>query len=105
LPIFTLYYILILGFVEELIFRGYLLNKFYKLFKSKLLAILISSTIFGLWHFPMHYHFGVVIFTFIFGIILSSLKLNIKGNIIISFAIAHGLYNSLNFWIPYLKNI
>lgn len=45
------------GFVEELIFRGYLIPRLTKFFKNEHLPIIISSVVFGL----MHYGFGTII--------------------------------------------
>jgi membrane protease YdiL (CAAX protease family) len=45
------------GFVEELVFRGYLIPRLMKFFKNEHLPIIISSLVFGL----MHYGFGTII--------------------------------------------
>lgn len=39
------------GFVEELLFRGYLLSRMELVFKSPVIAIFLSSILFGLMHF------------------------------------------------------
>ncbi|MCX7747360.1 MAG: CPBP family intramembrane metalloprotease [Clostridia bacterium] len=99
--ILTLYNICLLGFAEELIFRGYLLERFNELLKSKVAAVIFSSLLFGLWHYPTNYYFGQVIFAFLFGIVLSTIKLKTKGKVIVSLAIAHGLFNSCLLWLGY----
>lgn len=97
----TAYYIFLVGFTEELIFRGYLLTKMTEWLHSKFFAVILSSVIFALWHFPVSYYWGQVFFTFFFGLVLSTFKVKAKGNIIISLALAHGLYNSMLLWIGY----
>lgn len=55
------------GFVEELLFRGYLLSRMELLFKSPVAAIFLSSIFFGL----MHFGYGTayqLIGTFIIGL-------------------------------------
>ncbi|CAN5339796.1 hypothetical protein BH09BAC5_BH09BAC5_29240 [soil metagenome] len=48
------------GFVEELTFRGYLLPRMTIIFKSPLIAILLTSVLFGLMHFGYGTVFQVV---------------------------------------------
>lgn len=98
----TIYFIFLVGLVEELIFRGYLLERLNEILNSKIYAVLFSSALFALWHYPVKYYFGQVIFAFFFGIILSTIKIKTKGNIIISLAIGHGLYNSFIYLVGYL---
>ena len=45
------------GFVEELLFRGYLLPRLALLFNNSLVAVIVSSVLFGL----MHFGYGTVI--------------------------------------------
>lgn len=97
----TLYYICIVGFVEELIFRGYLLERLKEIQNSNLFAVIISSFVFALWHYPVNYYWGQVIFTFFFGIILSTIRIKTKGNILVSLVIVHGLYNSFPTLVGY----
>lgn len=89
-----IYFVFLVGFVEELVFRGYLLERFNEIFNSKIYSVLLSSAIFALWHYPVSYYFGQVIFGFFFGVILSIIKVKSKKNDILSLAIGHGLYNS-----------
>lgn len=95
------YFICFVGFTEELIFRGYLLDRLKEILNSKIYAVLLSSVIFALWHFPTSYYFGQVIFAFFFGIILSTIRVKTKGNIILALAIGHGLYNSCMYLAGY----
>lgn len=97
----TVYFICLVGFAEELIFRGYLLERLNETLNSKVYAVLLSSALFALWHYPVSYYFGQVIFTFFFGIILSTIRVKTKGNILISLVIGHGLYNSFIYLAGY----
>ncbi len=99
--VYTFYYICFVGFAEELIFRGYLLKRLNELLNSKIYAVLLSSTLFALWHYPVRYYWGQVIFAFFFGLVLSIIAVRAKSEIIIPLAIGHGLYNSLPLWVGY----
>lgn len=50
-PLLLVFTVITAGAVEELIFRGYLLPRMAILFKNSMLAILVSSLLFGLLHF------------------------------------------------------
>jgi uncharacterized protein len=90
-------------FTEELLFRGYLLNKLiFNL--SEIKGILISSFIFGLWHLPISIWLigfdpirtTIYIFNmFLLGSIFASLFLESKS--LIPVAIFHALWNTLEY--------
>jgi len=90
---------------EELIFRGYILNRFRNLGTRK--AVLISSLLFGLWHVPVAiliiksgwlragvYAVNISLLGLVFGWLL------VKSKSLIPPCIAHGLWNALEytFW-------
>jgi len=57
-PLFLLSFLLMLltaGFTEEFFFRGVLQTRLQALFKSKVLAVLVVSILFGLYHLPYAY--------------------------------------------------
>lgn len=56
-PFLMLFTCLTAGFVEELLFRGYLLPRMAVLFNSPVAAVIVSSVLFGL----MHFGYGTVI--------------------------------------------
>ena len=71
------------GFLEEFVFRGYLLNRTVAYLKSVryrwALSILAVAVLFGL----LHFHWGIpnVIFAFVWFIVSSILYLAIKRNL------------------------
>ena len=97
----AIYFIWFVGFAEELIFRGYLLDRFKELLNSKIYAILLSSLLFALWHYPVSYNFGQVVFAFFFGIILSTIRVISKREVMVALVIGHGLYNFFPFLVGY----
>ncbi|WP_426351131.1 CPBP family intramembrane glutamic endopeptidase [Alloiococcus sp. CFN-8] len=46
------YYFVIIGFVEELIFRGFIQTRLYGIIKNDFLAIIIAGVMFSLMHIP-----------------------------------------------------
>ena len=56
-PFLMLFTCVTAGFVEELLFRGYLLPRLALLFNNSLVAVIVSSVLFGL----MHFGYGTVI--------------------------------------------
>ncbi|MGN8771779.1 CPBP family intramembrane glutamic endopeptidase [Paenibacillus barengoltzii] len=49
-----IYYIVIIGFAEEVIFRGYLQTRIFTLISNKYLAIFTGSFMFAILHIPFH---------------------------------------------------
>ena len=90
------FYFLIIGPVEELIFRVYYQETFISFFnKHKWIAVIIASAIFGLWHLingsPLQ-----VLFTFGIGLVFGFAKYFIKRFKYLGVSFAHGLYEFLN---------
>ena len=79
---------------EEFIFRGYLLNKLKAISKNKVIPIIITSILFGLFHILNGNIIQVFMTTFI-GLILVICKEKIKNCSLLSLIIAHGLYDWL----------
>ena len=94
------------GFIEELIWRGYLINRLSDVFgKTRLasvFAILCSSALFGI----AHYYQGLsgMLLTGATGLIFSIAFLLGNRNIW-PLVITHGLINSLSFSLMYLNGI
>jgi len=59
------------GVTEELLFRGYILSRIKILFKSDVLAVIISALLFGLAHFA-YGDFNRMFFPFIIGLIFGT---------------------------------
>lgn len=90
------FYMIIIGPVEELIFRVYLQETFIGFFyKNKWMGVIIASFIFGLWHL-INGSFIQGLFTFGIGLVFGFSKYLIKNCTYLSVAVGHGLYDFLN---------
>ncbi len=93
--IFEFFYLTFgVALTEEFIFRGYLLNRFKKLFKSNIFPIIITSVLFGFFHILYGNYIQVIITAFI-GLILVLCRDKIKNCTLFSLIIAHGVYDWL----------
>ena len=91
-----LFNLLIIGPVEEFIFRVYLQDAFVSFFeKHKWLGVVIAAFLFGLWH-TINGNIIQALFTFGIGLVFGFAKHKIKGCGYVSVALGHGLYNFLN---------
>ena len=91
-----LFYMLIIGPVEEFVFRVYLQDTFVSFFeKHKWLGVVIASFLFGLWHI-INGNVVQVLFTFGIGLVFGFSKYKIKGCGYVGVSVAHGLYDFLN---------
>lgn len=91
-----LFYMLIIGPVEEFVFRVYLQDTFMSFFeKNKWLGVIIASFLFGLWHI-INGSIIQVLFTFGIGLVFGFAKYKIKDCGYIGVAFGHGLYDFLN---------
>ena len=89
-------YILIIGPVEELVFREYIQETMVSFFgKYKYAGVVITSLIFGLWHW-INGPFIQVMFTFGIGLVFGTCKFLIKDCKYPGLALGHGLYDFLN---------
>lgn len=74
---FNIYLILsqiLVTFTEEMLFRGFLFTMIYEISKSKAKSIIVSSIIFGIYHYPLGHDIVQVISTSIIGLIYSGLR-------------------------------
>lgn len=93
---FALYLIFRLIYVipEELVFRGFLITFFQRLFKCPFASIFLSAVLFALFHYPLHPYLSLIIFTFVIGIIYGYLRLKDPQNFtLFSLCLAHFLHN------------
>lgn len=91
-----LFYILIIGPVEEFVFRVYLQDYFVSFFdKHRWMGVVIAAFLFGLWHI-INGSFVQVLFTFGIGLVFGFAKFKIKDCGFIGVAFGHGLYDFLN---------
>lgn len=91
-----LFYMLVIGPVEELVFRVYLQNTFVSFFeKHKWLGVVVASFLFGLWHI-INGNVVQVLFTFGIGLVFGFAKYKIKDCGYVGVSVGHGLYDFLN---------
>ena len=91
-----LFYLLIIGPVEELVFRVYLQDTFVSFFeKRKWLGVVLASFLFGSWHL-INGNIIQVLFTFGIGLVFGFAKYKIRDCGYIGVAFGHGLYDFLN---------
>lgn len=91
-----LFYILIIGHVEEFVFRVYVQDTFTCFFeKNKWIGVVIASFLFGLWHI-INGSIIQVLFTFGIGLVFGFAKYKIKNCGYPGVALGHGLYDFLN---------
>ena len=91
-----LFYMLIIGPVEEFVFRVYLQDTFVSFFeKKKWIGVVVVSFLFGLWHI-INGSIIQVIFTFGIGLVFGFAKYKIKDCGYIGVSFGHGLYDFLN---------
>lgn len=91
-----LFYLLIIGPVEEFVFRVYLQEIVVSFFeKQKWLGVVIAAFLFGLWHI-INGNIVQVLFTFGIGLVFGFAKYKIKDCSYVSVALGHGVYDFLN---------
>ena len=88
------YCILAVGFTEELVFRGFLLEKLRRITQNDLAAAGISSVLFGLFHIFSGNPVQVILTTLI-GLLLCICKQKIRHCTLLSLMLAHGIYDAL----------
>lgn len=84
---------LFVGMGEEMLFRGYFMERFRTLTDSWIWAVVMSALMFGIWHFPNGQDFLQVILTALIGAIYGLAMLKIKNCSTLSLGIAHGLHD------------
>ncbi len=90
------FYMLVIGPVEELIFRVYYQETFMSLFKKhKWIGVIIAATLFGVWHL-INGSIVQVLFTFGIGLVFGFAKYFIKRFQYLGVSFSHGLYDFLN---------
>lgn len=90
------FFLLIIGPVEELVFRVYLQEALCSFFPGrKWLGVVLAASLFGLWHW-INGNLMQVIFTFLIGLYFGFAKYKVKGCGYVGVALGHGLYDALN---------
>lgn len=95
--------IIFAGFCEELVFRGYLINRLQAWMGTSVVsgaaAVLITAAIFGPLHFFMQGYWGALQATIV-GILFAGTYL-LNGQRLWSLIVAHGAFDVFAFWIIY----
>ena len=90
------FFLLVIGPVEELVFRVYYQETFMSFFnKHKWIGVIIASALFGIWHL-INGSLLQVLFTFGIGLVFGFAKYFIKRFKYLGVSFAHGLYDFLN---------
>lgn len=93
------FYLVIIGPVEELIFRVYVQDTLgYVFLVNDWVSVIVSSALFGLWHI-INGSFIQVLFTFGIGLVFGFAKYFLKNCKYLGLALGHGLYDFLNYVI------
>ena len=101
----TIYYLLVVGFVEEFVYRVVIQDYFVdRLKKYKFCAPLISAIIFGLAHYFVG-GWNQVLATFLLGLVWGYLKYCGNNSFYLAASISHGLYDYGIIVIPYFVSI
>jgi len=91
-----LFYMLLVGPVEEFVFRVYVQDAFVSFFEMhKWMGVVIAAFLFGLWHL-VNGNIIQVVFTFGIGLVFGFAKYKIKDCGYAGVALGHGLYDFLN---------
>lgn len=72
--LYDIFSMMLVGFSEELLFRGFLFTMIYELSGSRLKVVFIPSIVFGIWHFPVGQSIDQVIGTTIIGLIYAGMR-------------------------------
>lgn len=72
--LYDIFSMMLVGFSEELLFRGSLFTMIYELSGSRLKVVFIPSIVFGIWHFPVGQSIDQVIGTTIIGLIYAGIR-------------------------------
>lgn len=89
-----IYCIIAVGFVEEFIFRGFIFSRVKSLGRNNIVAVIVSSVLFGFFHIfggnPLQ-----IFTTALIGAFFCLCRLKIKNCTLLSLIIAHGVYDAL----------
>lgn len=104
-PIILIYYVIkaliFVGVGEELIWRGYFYERIKEITNSGTLTVVISSILFGLWHYPNGQNIMQVIVVSGLGLIYGFARLKVKDCSTLATGVAHGLHDSVILVLSY----
>lgn len=82
------------GFGEELVWRGYFLDRAREITGSGIWAVVLSSLLFGLWHYPIGQNVLQVLATAGLGMLYGFARLKVRGCSTLATGLAHGLHDA-----------
>lgn len=105
-PLILIYYILksiiFIGLGEELVWRGYFYERLKEITGIGIWAVVISSVLFGLFHYPNGQNILQVIMTSGIGFFYGFARLKIKDCSTLATGIAHGLHDAVILILSYI---
>lgn len=103
--IFTYYFvksIFIVGMGEELVWRGYFYEKIKEITGTGIWSVILSSILFGLWHYPSGQDILQVLMVTGLGLIYGFARLKINYCTTFATGIAHGLHDAMILLLSYI---
>lgn len=88
------YCIFAIGLVEEFVFRGFIFEKIKRVAGKDIIAVIISSVFFGVFHF-FSGNLVQMVMTACIGAFFCFFRLKIKNSSTLSLIIGHGVYDAL----------
>jgi membrane protease YdiL (CAAX protease family) len=105
-PFILIYYVIkafiFVGIGEELIWRGYFYERIKEITNSGALTVVISSVLFGLWHYPNGQNIIQVLMVSGLGLIYGFARLKVKDCSTLATGVAHGLHDSIILILSYI---
>ena len=89
-----LYCILAIGLVEEFVFRGFIFEKIKRIVGKDVIAVIVSSVFFGVFHLFSGNLVQMLMTAFI-GVFFCACRLKIKNCSTLALIIGHGVYDAL----------
>ena len=89
-----IYCIFAIGLVEEFVFRGFIFEKIKRVAGKDIIAVIISSIFFGVFHF-FSGNLVQMVMTACIGAFFCFCRLKIKNSSTLSLIIGHGVYDAL----------
>jgi len=90
------------GVGEELIWRGYFYERIKEITNSGTWAVVISSILFGLWHYPNGQNIMQVLMVSGLGLIYGFARMKVKDCSTLATGIAHGLHDAVIIILSYI---
>jgi len=105
-PIIMIYYVIksliFVGVGEELVWRGYFYERINRIANSGTWAVVTSSILFGLWHYPNGQNIMQVLMVTALGLIYGFARLKVKDCSTLATGIAHGMHDAAIIILSYI---